>query len=176
MCNRYALSVPAASLFPRYNATQPANPVAAPTPELFPRKPAYVVRDADGVRIIDVMAWGFPMMTKGKSGKDIRKDVTNVRNLSSPFGVRPWQTPHGVALCRLPGSLNTGRFAAMTANCRCIGSMCLRSPSPVLLVYGDRQKRGRCSPSSRRTQTWLLPLSTPRQCRCCCIPKTKSGG
>lgn len=71
MCNRYTLSVPAASLFPRYNATQPTTPVAAPAPELFPSKPAYVVRDADGVRIIDVMAWGFPMMTKGECGKDI---------------------------------------------------------------------------------------------------------
>ncbi len=56
MCNRYALSVPAASLFPRYNAIQMANPVAVPATELFPRKPAYVVRDTDGVRILDVMA------------------------------------------------------------------------------------------------------------------------
>ena len=85
MCNRYALPVPAASLFPRYNANEPANPVAAPAAELFPRKPAYIVREADGVRILDIMAWGFPMMTKGKSGKDIRKDVTNVRNYTSPF-------------------------------------------------------------------------------------------
>lgn len=85
MCNRYALSVPAASLFPRYNVNEPANPVAAPAAELFPRKPAYVVREVDRVRILDVMAWGFPMTTKGKSGKDIRKDVTNVRNYTSPF-------------------------------------------------------------------------------------------
>ncbi|MGN7161692.1 SOS response-associated peptidase [Sphingomonas sp. SAFR-052] len=85
MCNRYSLSVPAASLFPRYNAKEAANPVALPTPELFPRKPAYVIRNADGVRTLDVMAWGFPMMTKGKSGKDVRKDVTNVRNYTSPF-------------------------------------------------------------------------------------------
>lgn len=54
-------------------------------PDLLPRKPAYVVRETDGVCILDVMACDFPMMTKGKSGKDIRKDVTNVRNYTSPM-------------------------------------------------------------------------------------------
>lgn len=90
MCNRYALSVPAASLFPRYNATESANPVAAPATELFPRKPAYVVRDAEDVDTLDVMAWGFPMMTKAKSGKEIRTDVTNARMHRSPFRASIW--------------------------------------------------------------------------------------
>lgn len=76
MCNRNTLSVPAASLFPRYNASAPDNPVAAPAAELFPRKPAYVVREAAGIRILDVMAWGFPM-----APADTWPDVPNKGNI-----------------------------------------------------------------------------------------------
>jgi len=56
-----------------------------PPPELFPDKPAWIVRDVEGERLLDVMAWGFPHQVKGASGKMLNKRVTNVRNLASPF-------------------------------------------------------------------------------------------
>lgn len=56
-----------------------------PPPELFPRKPAWVVREAGADRVMDVMEWGFPHQVRGASGKMLDKPVTNVRNLSSPF-------------------------------------------------------------------------------------------
>lgn len=56
-----------------------------PPPELFPKKPAWVVRNVEGEPVIDMMAWGFPHVVKGASGKAIEKPVTNVRNLASPF-------------------------------------------------------------------------------------------
>ncbi len=54
-------------------------PGPLPPPELFPKRSAYVVRDDDGVRTLDIMRWGFPPPPRA------RAPVTNVRNLGSPF-------------------------------------------------------------------------------------------
>ena len=66
-----------------------------PPPELFPKKPAWVVREELGRRQLDVMTWGFPRRVPGKrtdktTGKPVlvNTDVTNVRNYTSPF----WRT------------------------------------------------------------------------------------
>ena len=53
--------------------------------DLFPKRPAWIVREDSGRRILDVMSWGFPHAVKGASGKLLTKHVTNVRNLASPF-------------------------------------------------------------------------------------------
>jgi len=75
-----------AALAERYGAKVPADEhVNLPPPELFPKKPGWVVRGVDGEKTLDVMSWGFPHTVKGASGKLIEKPVTNVRNLSSPF-------------------------------------------------------------------------------------------
>ena len=79
MCNRFRVSArqeeiarrfgfPAELLFPE--------PEHLPPPELFPKRPAWVVRADGGRRRLDVMRWGVPL-----NGKP----VTNVRNLQSPF-------------------------------------------------------------------------------------------
>jgi len=47
-----------------------------PPPELFPKRPAWIVRNDGEQRRLDVMSWGVPF-----NGKP----VTNVRNLASPF-------------------------------------------------------------------------------------------
>lgn len=64
-----------------------------PPPELFPKKLAYVVREIDGTRTLDAMAWGFPTQVRGKSGKMLNKDVTNVRNYTSPFWLSALRNP-----------------------------------------------------------------------------------
>lgn len=56
-----------------------------PPDELFPRKPAWIVRQHEGERRLDVMRWGFPHQVRGASGKLLDKQVTNVRNYTSPF-------------------------------------------------------------------------------------------
>jgi putative SOS response-associated peptidase YedK len=85
MCNRYAMSANMAELATRYGIKLPAREeVTLPTPELFPDRPALVVREEDGARLLDMMSWGFPFQTPGKT-KMLEKRVTNVRNLESGF-------------------------------------------------------------------------------------------
>jgi putative SOS response-associated peptidase YedK len=93
MCNRYRMTESQAALAQRYGITTPYPPdLTLPPPELFPDRPAYVVRQEGGSRILDAMAWGFPMQVPGKridkaTGKPVMltKSVTNVRNYTSPF-------------------------------------------------------------------------------------------
>ena len=87
MCNRYRMT---ARQFDVARALSIALPFDEypnlPPPELFPKKPAWVAREADGRRILDVMSWGFPHVVKSpKTGKPVEKPVTNVRNLASPM-------------------------------------------------------------------------------------------
>ncbi len=82
-----------AALAQRYGVASPFPPdLTIPPPELFPDKPAYVVRQENGARALDVMAWGFPHKVPGTridkaTGKPVLLDkrVTNVRNYTSPF-------------------------------------------------------------------------------------------
>src|SRR5687768_570721 len=69
-------------------------------PDIYPKYEALVVRKewprladsargADqrghGERLLDCMAWGIVRTMPGKSGRPVKKAVTNVRNLASPF-------------------------------------------------------------------------------------------
>lgn len=92
MCNRYRMSASRIEMLSRYGVEAFLEPETLPPPELFPKKPAYVIRQQDRTRIADVMAWGFPTKVAGKridkiTGKPVMldKDVTNVRNYTSPF-------------------------------------------------------------------------------------------
>lgn len=86
MCNRYTMTANEVAIANRYGFDGPfPQQRTLPPREIFPRKTAYVVRQHEGQRILDVMAWGFPMTMTGKSRKAIQKDVTNVRNYTSPF-------------------------------------------------------------------------------------------
>lgn len=81
MCNRYRMTASRIELLKRFSIDGQAeiDPVGLPPPELFPKRPAFVVRQVGGVRRLDVMAWGFPPPAAAKA------PVTNVRNLASPF-------------------------------------------------------------------------------------------
>ncbi|MEH3105491.1 MAG: SOS response-associated peptidase family protein [Sphingomonas phyllosphaerae] len=93
MCNRYRLTEAQIALAARYGVEAPFPPDhTIPPPELFPDKPAFVVRQKGASRVLDTMAWGFPHKVPGKridkaTGKPVllNKSVTNVRNYSSPF-------------------------------------------------------------------------------------------
>lgn len=81
MCNRYRMTAKEAELARAFGIEPPwPEDITLPPPELFPKRPAWVVRhDEDGDRRLDVMTWGFPPPAAA------RAPVTNARNLSSPF-------------------------------------------------------------------------------------------
>lgn len=86
MCNRYRMTAKQADLALRYGIVSPyPEDLSFPPPELFPDRPAVVVREVAGARALDVMRWGFPHQVRGRSGKVLNKPVTNVRNLASRF-------------------------------------------------------------------------------------------
>ena len=65
-----------------------ARPLAGPfdeRPEIYPKYQAAVVRKQGGERLLEAMSWGIIRTLPGKSGKPVKKAVTNVRNLESPF-------------------------------------------------------------------------------------------
>lgn len=94
MCNRYRMSAKQIELAKRYGV-EPIYPeeVNYPPGELFPKKPAWIVRQSKAGPALDVMSWGFPHVVTGPTGKRIDKPVTNVRNLSSPFWRSALATP-----------------------------------------------------------------------------------
>lgn len=59
--------------------------VNIPPPELFPKRMAWVVREDAGDRVLDVLQWGVPLATTSAKGQPVIKNITNVRNLRSPF-------------------------------------------------------------------------------------------
>jgi putative SOS response-associated peptidase YedK len=80
MCNRFRMTAHQAEIARRYGVALPyPEDLTIPPPELFPKRPAWVVREEGGQRVLDVMTWGFPPPAAG------RAPVTNVRNLASPF-------------------------------------------------------------------------------------------
>lgn len=63
MCNRYRMSAKQAELAQRFGI-DPAliipEPEPLPPPELFPKRPGWVVRQEGGARVLAVTTWGFP--------------------------------------------------------------------------------------------------------------------
>ena len=100
MCNRYRVTADDTALITRYGVSPLSEYERLPPLELFPKKPAYVVRNGDAGRQLDVMAWGFPHLVKSKTGKLVEKPVTDVRNLSSPFWRSALASP--VRRCLIP--------------------------------------------------------------------------
>ena len=78
MCNRYRMSEKEREVAAHFGVLVPPD-LSWPQPELFPKREGLVVRQENGTRILDRMAWGFPPPPKS------RAPVTNVRNLGSPF-------------------------------------------------------------------------------------------
>lgn len=84
MCNHYRNSPEAISTWREYIGWDLYDQL--PEPELWPKRRALVARNIDGRKALDSMTWGVPLTLPGKRrGTTISKQVTNVRNLSSPF-------------------------------------------------------------------------------------------
>jgi putative SOS response-associated peptidase YedK len=54
--------------------------------DAWPKRQAMIVRQDEGGAFVDAMQWGVPLTLPGKRpGTTVTKQVTNVRNLNSPF-------------------------------------------------------------------------------------------
>ena len=79
MCTNYNQLMAEQALAKAMDAVLHAGEAPPLAGSIFPKQHAYVARNANGRRIIDVMRWGFPPPPTAKA------PVVNVRNLSSPF-------------------------------------------------------------------------------------------
>lgn len=100
MCNRYRMTEGQIALAQRYGVATPFPPdLTIPPPELFPKRMAWVVRQEEGARMLDVMSWGWPRTVPGARGPR-ETQVTNVRNLDSPMWRNALSKP--VQRCLVP--------------------------------------------------------------------------
>lgn len=84
MCNHYRNHPDKLSTWQEYIAWDLYDPL--PQPDLWPRRPALIVRTVEGRKAMDSMTWGVPLSLPGKRpGTTVTKHITNVRNLTSPF-------------------------------------------------------------------------------------------
>jgi putative SOS response-associated peptidase YedK len=78
MCNNYRLLGAAQALAQAMGIPFEAD-ITLPPHDLFPKRPALVVRAETAGRVAETMVWGFP------PPPGVRGQVANVRNLASPF-------------------------------------------------------------------------------------------
>ncbi|MBB5281858.1 SOS response-associated peptidase [Pacificimonas flava] len=86
MCNLYRMRSNAAEIARIFEADNLAGNVPD-LAEIYPNQTAPVVRTTDGGRIIESFLWGFPPPGQ------IKRSVTNVRNLKSPFWLSALKRP-----------------------------------------------------------------------------------
>jgi putative SOS response-associated peptidase YedK len=83
MCNLYTVRKSAAEVAAHFGVR---NPIASNAPEeVYPGTPGMVVREAGKERIVQSMAWGFPLRLKGMSPTAKPKPVNNIADLSKPM-------------------------------------------------------------------------------------------
>lgn len=84
MCNLYRLAQDRENIARFFNARPVADPAQVRT-DIYPKYEAWVIRKEDGERVLDFMPWGIIREMRGKSGKMLKKPVTNARTLDSNF-------------------------------------------------------------------------------------------
>jgi putative SOS response-associated peptidase YedK len=89
MCNHYRNDPVAMTKLPTWREfigwSLDGTPPEAET-DVWPKRRGLVVRSEGSSRIAEAMTWGVPLTVPGKRpGTTITKNVTNVRNLTSPF-------------------------------------------------------------------------------------------
>lgn len=83
MCNLYTVRKSAAEVAAHFGVSDPTQSNAGD--EVYPGYPGLVVREVDGNRIMQSMAWGFPLRLKGMSPTAKPKPVNNIADLSKPM-------------------------------------------------------------------------------------------
>ena len=90
MCNHYQNIPSAAQFLPTWREFIGLDiPAELPlfAEDVWPKRKGLVLRIDDGQLLADAMQWGVPCEVPGKKrpGTKIKRHVTNVRNLASPF-------------------------------------------------------------------------------------------
>lgn len=85
MCNLYTVRKSAAEVAAHFGVP---NPMQSNAPEeVYPGTPGMVVTEADGVRELRSMTWGFPLRLKGMKPDAKPKPVNNIADLGKPMWV-----------------------------------------------------------------------------------------
>nr|WP_294851700.1 SOS response-associated peptidase family protein [uncultured Sphingomonas sp.] len=99
MCNHYRNHPELLSTWREYIRWDLYDPL--PQPDIWPNRPATVVRMVAGKESPETMTWGIPIKMAGKRpGTTVTKHITNVRNLASSFW-RPMLN-HTAQRCLVP--------------------------------------------------------------------------
>lgn len=101
MCNLYALRKSAAEVAAHFGVTNPIQSNAAE--EVYPGAPGLVVRETDGHRVMQSMAWGFPLRLKTMAPTSKPKAVNNIADLTKNMWVGLARKPQWRCLIPLTG-------------------------------------------------------------------------
>ena len=85
MCNLYTVRKSADEVAAHFGVANPVYSNAGA--EFYPGTPGMVVREEDGQRIMQSMAWGFPVRLKGMSPTAKPKPVNNIADLRKSFWI-----------------------------------------------------------------------------------------
>ncbi|WP_137788066.1 SOS response-associated peptidase family protein [Sphingomonas sp. 3P27F8] len=85
MCNLYTERLSAAEVAAHFGVENPIQTNAGA--EVYPGTRGMVVREQDGVRVLQSMTWGFPLRLKGMSPTAKPKPVNNIADLAKPMWV-----------------------------------------------------------------------------------------
>ncbi|QNN64221.1 SOS response-associated peptidase family protein [Sphingomonas rhizophila] len=88
MCNLYTMTATVDELRRMFGPFDGETANLPPFDEIYPGKPAPVLRRTGGKMKLETMTWGFPGPAAAKG-----RPVTNVRNLDSPFWRSALQAP-----------------------------------------------------------------------------------
>lgn len=85
MCNLATVRKSAAEVAAHFGVANPIQTNA--TGEVYPGTPGLVVREEDGVRVMQSMTWGFPLRLKGSKPESKPKPVNNIADLSKSMWI-----------------------------------------------------------------------------------------
>ncbi len=86
MCNHYRNDPDKIPAWREYIGAADGDPFSEIKIDVWPKYQGIIARINDGQKVLDTMQWGVPLEMKGKRpGTTVKKRITNVRNLSSPF-------------------------------------------------------------------------------------------
>lgn len=101
ICNLYTARKSAAEVAAHFGV---ATPVASNAPdEVYPGAPGMVVREADGVRLMQSMIWGFPLRLATMKPDSKPKPVNNIADLKKLMWKGLAAKPHWRCLIPLTG-------------------------------------------------------------------------
>ncbi|MHA6717881.1 SOS response-associated peptidase [Sphingomonas sp. RS6] len=101
MCNLYRLKASPAEVAALFGAVE-ASPSNAGA-EVYPGYPGAVVREIDGLRVVQTMIWGFPLRLKTMSPSAKAKPVNNIADLRKPMWLGLARKPEWRCLIPLTG-------------------------------------------------------------------------